>query len=337
MSQFYPLEYMDQKLIIENCTIEITDQCNFKCIHCDYPKKIKGHFMSLKTFNDIIMQLKKLGTFRVTITGGEPFEHPNILEFIKLSNKESFFIKVITNGFHITDDQADFINKMSKTEITFSLHGTEQTHDKITGIKGSYKKVVDNITKFKNGKCKTSIQACMLKQNYDDLSCFVKLIESLNIDYKLDPYITNTLKNHDMEQLRLSDDQLIQYYKNYTNIFKLADKVIRDKEIIRLKSCDCGVARNTISISPYSEVFPCSNIRISAGNIFSESVEDIWLRSSVVLDFRSRIKNPRPKCDACKMNTLCNQCMAMAITEQGDWRLPSLESCRHMNCLQEQG
>ena len=335
MSQLYPLEYMDKKLIIENCTIEITDQCDFKCVHCDYPKKNKGQYMSVETFKDIIKQLKELGTFRITITGGEPFEHPSFLEIINSLNKESFFAKVITNGFHMTNIQIETLKTMPKIEIAFSLHGTEQTHEKITGIKGSYEKIINNISKLKGGKCKTSIQACVLKQNYDELPQFVELLESLKINYKLDPYITNTLKNHNMELLRLSGIQLVQYYKKYTNIFKLADKVIRDKEIIRLKSCDCGVARNTISISPYGEMFPCSNIRISAGNIFKQRINDIWLTSPIILDFRSRIEMPRSKCNACEMNTLCNQCMAMAITEHGDWRLPSLESCRHMDCLKE--
>jgi radical SAM protein with 4Fe4S-binding SPASM domain len=337
MNQLYPLEYMYKNLIIENCTIEITDQCNFKCIHCDYPKKIKGQFMSLETFNDVINQLKKLGTFRVTVTGGEPFEHPMILDFIDSLNKESFFIKVITNGFHMTPEQNEALKRMPKVELAFSLLGVEQTHERITGINGSYKKIIDNILKLKEGKCKISTQTCVLQQNYGDLSHFVEFIKSLNVNCKLDPYVTNTLKNHTMELFRLSNNQLIQYYRKFTNMSRLTDKIIREKELIRLKSCDCGVARNTVAISPYGDVFPCSNIRISAGNVFNKSVEDIWLSSPVILDFRSRVEKPRSKCNVCKMSTLCNQCMAMAITEQGDWRLPSLESCRHMECLQELG
>lgn len=335
MSQLYPLEYMYKKLIIENCTIEITDQCNFNCIHCDHQKKIKGYFMSLKIFKDIIQQLKKLGTFRITITGGEPFEHPMILEIIDFLNRESFFVKVITNGFHITDKQIELLKIIPKLEIIFSLHGTEQIHEKITGIKDSYKKTINNILKLKEGKCKVSIQGCMLKQNFDDLSNFIQLLEILKVSYRLDPYITNMLKNHDMKLFRLSDSQLIKFYKKYKNIATLVEKVIKYKETVRLESCDCGVARSTIAISPYGEIFPCTNIRISAGNIATQSIYEIWMKSPLMLEFRSRIEKPRFKCNSCEMNTLCSQCMAISISEHDDWRLPPLENCRHMSCLKE--
>ncbi|MDR3124572.1 MAG: SPASM domain-containing protein [Endomicrobium sp.] len=117
----------------------------------------------------------------------------------------------------------------------------------------------------------------------------------------------NTLKNDKVAKLRLSNEDLIVYYKKFTNRFELANKVLNDKEIIKLASTDCGLARSSVNIDSYGNVFPCGNVRIAAGNISETDLSEIWTNSSLFSEFRSRINSPRKKCSNCDMRTLCNQ------------------------------
>lgn len=331
----YPTELFAEKSIIENCTIEITNQCHFSCLHCDYPKKRKGDFLRLDLVDAIADQLLELGTFRVTISGGEPFEHPQIVEIIEIFIRKSFYVRVITNGYLINEDQINRLGSYSRLEIVFSLLGTNDVHDAITGVKGSFEKIDAAISMLKLFKCKKSFQSCVLRNNFHNLNELIAYAESVDTSQKLDPFITNTLSNSHIPLLRLSNDELKEYYIRYTNICKAASKVVQEQELIRLKSCDCGVGKSAVTITCNGDLLPCGNIRKSLGNVNDLSIKSIWENSEYIKMLRNRTELDRPECVNCDMKTLCSRCLAIAITEHGDWQCSPKECCRHMQCLRE--
>ncbi|MDR3124573.1 MAG: radical SAM protein [Endomicrobium sp.] len=190
----YPFEYLTQKNIIESCTVEITDQCDFKCLHCDYPKKLNGKIISLPSAKIISNQLRKMNTFRITISGGEPFEHPEAIDIIKLFYENSFLVEIITNGFKVNQDQLEVLRNLPKLEVIFSIYGTLSVHEKITGIKGSFEKIIKNISFLKNGKCKVKTQTPVFTENFDNLEELSKLSAQLGVDISYDPYISKYFK-----------------------------------------------------------------------------------------------------------------------------------------------
>ena len=50
---------------------EITDRCNLKCLHC-YQENGEKEELSFREIKVILDDLEKLGTMKVTLTGGEP-------------------------------------------------------------------------------------------------------------------------------------------------------------------------------------------------------------------------------------------------------------------------
>lgn len=331
----YPTELFANSAIVENCTIEITDQCNFLCLHCDYPKKRDGIFMSLEVLDIIAKQLLEMGTFRITISGGEPFEHPKVVEIIEKLINMSFYVKIITNGFYITEEQIEKLSKYKKLEIVFSLLGTRETHDSITRIKGSFESIDSKVRKLKKASCKVSFQTCVLHNNYDNLKELTEYARRIEVPQKLDPFITNIINNKLIPEMRLTNVELMEYYKRFTNISSVVNKVILEQELVRLKSCDCGVAKSTITIIADGNILPCGNIRISVGNILKTPIKDIWKLAPFLQELRNRSELDRPICESCDMKTLCSRCIAMAISEHSDWKYPPEECCRHMKCLKE--
>lgn len=332
---FYPKEFMIKNSIIENCTIEITNQCNFACLHCDYPKKRKGTFMSLQLLDIIAHQLLQMGTFRIVISGGEPFEHPDILKIVDKLIGMSFEVKIITNGYYITENQIKELCKYRKLEIVFSLLGTCATHDHITTVDGSFSAIDSKVKKLKNAACKVSFQTCVMHNNFDNLKELNKYVEQIGVPHKLDPFLTNTLKSKHIPAMRLTDAELKKYYMHFSDFSNIASRVFSEGKVVRLKSCDCGVAKSTITIEADGNVLPCGNIRKSVGDVVKTSIEDIWKFSPALKVLRNRSELDRPECAMCEMNTLCSRCIAMAISEHNDWKSPPKECCRHMRCLKE--
>lgn len=83
------------------CAIGFTQGCNFRCPYCHNPELVEP-----EQFNDTIEQEKILDFLKervgkiegVTITGGEPTIHHDLLDFIKKIKALGFLVKLDTNG-----------------------------------------------------------------------------------------------------------------------------------------------------------------------------------------------------------------------------------------------
>ena len=85
-------------------SIEITNVCNYSCKYCpqgnpDNHSSKKG-MMDLDLFEDILKSVSKLKPVaQIYLTGsGEPLVHPDLEEFISLSNKYGFIPSFSSNG-----------------------------------------------------------------------------------------------------------------------------------------------------------------------------------------------------------------------------------------------
>ena len=93
--------------------IKITEKCSVGCTHCMNNAMPNGKHMTLDVFKDSLNFLKenKLYFPQIVITGGEPTEHPEFVEFMEYladfikKNNILAFVTVTTNGFWILNNQ----------------------------------------------------------------------------------------------------------------------------------------------------------------------------------------------------------------------------------------
>ncbi|KKM99701.1 hypothetical protein LCGC14_1145270 [marine sediment metagenome] len=79
--------------------IEITNKCPFNCIFCSSESNIhKNKFIEKKDFLKIINDAKKIGIDIIQLSGGEPFVHPNIIDFIDYVLDHEFLLEIYTCG-----------------------------------------------------------------------------------------------------------------------------------------------------------------------------------------------------------------------------------------------
>ena len=84
--------------------IKITTQCSNECTHCMNDAKCDGKHMSLETFGQAIAFSSKYDCSNADIlTGGEPTEHPQFLEFVHLICSTGKMVTVTTNGHWIVE------------------------------------------------------------------------------------------------------------------------------------------------------------------------------------------------------------------------------------------
>ncbi len=142
--------------------IEITQQCNFKCVFCYEESSCHiEKFMNMEDFYKVIDFLMDRNIKEIQFIGGEPMIHPKLKEMIEYCLSKNFFefIEVYTNASFITQDWCDFFKKNNiKVAVSFHSYIPEE-FEKITQTKGSYKLAKRGLDLLLKNKIKTRVAA----------------------------------------------------------------------------------------------------------------------------------------------------------------------------------
>jgi len=83
--------------------VRVTTQCAMSCSHCLARSSPQGAHITLETYRRALDVSTELGDSVVMISGGEPTEHPLILELIAEACDRSPLVLVLSNGMFLHD------------------------------------------------------------------------------------------------------------------------------------------------------------------------------------------------------------------------------------------
>lgn len=127
--------------------IEIADRCCLRCGMCDIWKHDGDGELSINDWIQTLGALKQwLGTFRLTITGGEPFMKKGIWRLLEYVANIGIPTALITNGYMFNTATLDRLARLPLAQVAFSVDSLEATtHDGIRGVPGSLDRTLDAI------------------------------------------------------------------------------------------------------------------------------------------------------------------------------------------------
>ncbi len=127
--------------------LQITERCNLNCAHCFVSAGHYGRTIQLETIRDtVIPRIKQCQVISVTLTGGEPFTHPNIIEIVRLLRNADIRVGICTNGTLISLGQMESLAKIGNVHLNVSLDGFRpESHGKFRGNKDSFFKTIETI------------------------------------------------------------------------------------------------------------------------------------------------------------------------------------------------
>lgn len=129
--------------------LQITERCNLSCKHCFVSSRLNGMEMNFDIIkNNVLPRLLKLNVIKVSLTGGEPFMHPHLLDICNLLSDNNIEITICTNATLISKDIFDKLEKIPKLKFNISLDGISfNSHGKFRGIKNSedFEQLLSNI------------------------------------------------------------------------------------------------------------------------------------------------------------------------------------------------
>ncbi|MBD3360189.1 SPASM domain-containing protein, partial [Candidatus Peregrinibacteria bacterium] len=183
--------------------------------------------------------------------------------------------------------------------VSISIHGFENTHEKITGVMGSYKKSMKAIRNLLDSGVNTGICYTGTKDNISEIESFGKyVLDKYDIFYfgvnRFVPQGRGSKKRHELEPSIEEFNEIIETVgkikKNYPKReIKLNDSfprcLVKNNELKDVvEFCTAGVT--FANINEYGDLKLCSGSSYSIGNVLNESLEDIWQNSEVLKDYR---------------------------------------------------
>ena len=84
--------------------LQVTNRCNMQCNFCDFwPNGVAPPAeLTLADFAALEAQLREIGTFLVSIEGGEPFLRPDLVDIVSLFGRRHIPL-LYTNGWYVDD------------------------------------------------------------------------------------------------------------------------------------------------------------------------------------------------------------------------------------------
>lgn len=315
--------FLNQNDLLRSLHIEIANECNERCVHCYIPHEYKTKSIDPALFYRTVEDGRDMNIINVTLSGGEPLLHKDIIGFLKRCRELDLSVNVLTNLTLLTDTIIEEMKKNSLLCVQTSIYSMDASiHDSITKVKGSFEKTKINLLKLKGAGIPLQISCPVMKQNKDTFKDVIAFGEENGISVAVD-YVIFASYDHSNYNLvnRLSLEEVSQAFdKQATDEYvDYIHSQAEEKNALSAQDPICSICRYYICISADGTVFPCIGWQANViGDLNKQSMRDIWETSGDIKKLRQIKRQEFPKCVSCKDRGYCNVCMMSNSNENSD-------------------
>ena len=305
--------------------IELTNKCDFDCIHCMRSTK-KISVLPKDIFNNLVSDLATLGVLNLTLTGGEPLMHKDFFELARYAKEKGFNINISSNGVKVDRTNIFLLKKLNPTVVQVSIYGTSSdSHDAITQVKGSYQKTLGALKLLKDIGINVKVHTTVMKQNFSEFEAIRNQARNEGWAFSYDFIIyPSDDGSFDVLSCRITDEQLaIARKRKLLNKESFIEKYPRGA---RIKNAH-ELATISCRISSSGDVFPSGTLRLPLGNLKKRSFSDIWFNSEVANKLRA-MRLADFECSTCQDSLRCLWDIGLAFAEHGEITSRPYEWCR---------
>ena len=287
--------------------------------------------MSKEEVFSIIDQLVDLGTLHISFTGGEIFTRPDIMDIIFHAKRRAVHIHLMTNGSLITEKLADRLISIGIGNFKISLPGaTKETFDRITGVEGSFDKVVSVLKMLRQKGVIPHARTCVININLEEVASIAGLAREMGASFSCSPCIIPRLDlgkeplKFNIEPIEfLGINKRLERFRN-----KPFKKIGPKKPLKRLQDNErsgfwererlfnCMAGHTTAFINPYGEMKACMTVPEPSFDIKRYGVKECWEKTKQFVD---TLRAPAGwGCFSCEYRDWCSWCPGRGYLNTGD-------------------
>lgn len=253
--------------------IELSRRCSLKCIHCYVGNKNLcsseiGFLerMDESGIGDFFDELKALGVFLVVISGGEPFISKSLWGLLQIATEKGFLVEIFSNlqclpEWFLSNEYGNFRIGRIQTSVYSSV---SKIHDDITKSSGSLRRTLGNLHLLVKMGYFVEVATPLMKRNFVSWESTKLFFQKKKIAQNFSWPITNEYHGQAKKsRLNISGENLRNFAMKNPGFISETQNSNRNKHV-----CEAGKA--IFGISANGDVFPCNQLPLPVGNIFSK-------------------------------------------------------------------
>ena len=330
---------MRNELVLKSGYIEITNKCNLYCKHCYNDSKFQNStFLSTSIIEKLYRIFFENNINQISISGGEPLLHPDIITILKYSTVYKIKTQLITNGI-LLDQFCDHINNNPNILVQLSIDGYGQIHDKIRGA-GVFEIVNSNLGKLSN-RVNLSIKSTINSYNISQIETIVKYAIKKGAQTVAFSPLCNQGRSFNNREIHITGAQLKKAVDTVAELSEIYKDYIEVKKInINYSQCPFSLTGSidvSPRIDPFGNVFLCSmftNPWFIIGNLKCDDLIAILKseKCNNLIEFMHAFRNVID-CKQCLLNDLCQKgCLAQYLNNMSHYQDDMCSVKKHDFC-----
>ena len=287
----YVASFLRRGLVHTN--LQLLYDCNFRCRICDFWKdEYKSRpRLSASQVEVISGKLAEIGPQIVSIGGGEPLMHPEIVEVVRALGRHHFPV-MICNGWMVNPKVARSLWAAGMYEISVSVDYAEPAkHDLQRGIPGAYERAFAALKTLHESRTlpeqRVHMISVVMDDNIDDLERLIERCRDLGITFLLTLYSSG---RGDKPKLAVPGDvseRLLALKRKHKNFVALSGYLGRFSQALRDNGvAGCRAGKNLCNIDNHGNVSLCiDRLDAPVGNILTDEMRVLEKR---LLEFHDR-------------------------------------------------
>lgn len=203
--------------------IELTNKCSTACTHCFRFKSTGSNIVQITPalVKQLITDLKEFGVKTLTLSGGEPTQHPEFTSLLRHAAQQGLGVGVLSNGVGLSDKVIDGICRDARW-LRLSIDGSNadvygRVRRSIVTGKNAFEEVESTVKRFvdRNNSvypCKLAICYTIQHYNAQDVPNMISWVRSLGIPEGDKCLIFKFV--HGNNGFRCTEDQLKYLYED---------------------------------------------------------------------------------------------------------------------------
>ena len=324
----------------------LTKRCNLACAHC-YISAGSWHTADDELSTDeclrILDEILDVNPHPMLIlTGGEPLLRDDLEVLAERASGRGATVVVGTNGTRLTDERIDSLLAAGVKGVAVSIDSLRpEYHDRFRHGGGALRDTMAAVERCSAHGLDFVIQTTVTTGNRHEIADLARWSAeagavSFNVYFVVPTGRAEHMQGMSPEE---NDDilrELVELEGTYRGRMMVRSKcqpqimrhvVQGDPESPLLNyetRCPCGV--HYVRITPEGKVTPCPYMPVVAGDLLTQSFQEIWESSPVFTRLRSGELGGR--CGRCEYREVCGGCRARAYADSGDFMGPD-DSCAY--------
>ena len=268
--------------------LQITNRCNMKCDFCDFwPHGVpREEELSLDDYRRLEEELSQLGTFLVSIEGGEPFLREDLVEVVRVFSRRHI-TALYTNGWFVDDTAARSLFEAGLAQVGVSIdYPDAERHDRRRVTPGAFDRAWCAVDACREAAPyagrQIHVMTVLMDDNWRDMEALLEASAKRKVAHSMTLYSPSGFRRADGGELpsaRVSE-HLLALWKRFPHLKIFREYLGQIDSFLdggAMPTCRAGV--QSFNIDHVGNVAPCiEKIDAAVGNVRKESLETLHSR-----------------------------------------------------------